>query len=176
MNKPKKLQEVREQARGVGRPTKFKNANEMRKEIEKYFNSIRTVKPLWTTAEDSGRYTAEELETMPIAERAKRIPLTDLNGDAIYEVTWAVPPSEGDLHRFLGMTRETWSQYAQKDEFSDTIREAKQIVEDYYRRQLAERLGNTSGLQFVMRCCYGWKDVTYSKVETNGKLEDLMTK
>ena len=74
----------------------------------------------------------------------------------------------------LGIVRDTLSQYEKLEEFSDTIKLAKQKVEAGYEDKLDNRDFATAGVIFALKN-FNWKDK--QDIEMNAtikKLEDLI--
>jgi len=156
-----------------GRPPIFTDPEEMQRRITHYFNSIRMVKNAYIKAEDSPDYSYEEVRLMTPDQKKCKVPARDANGEIILTWEWITAPHEGDLHRAIGIeSRDCWLDYGRNPLFSDTVKKAKAIVEDYYSKTVTEAGSNTNGLKFVLGCCYGWKDIQYVKTEEVGKLED----
>lgn len=57
----------------------------------------------------------------------------------------------------LDICRDTLSEYAKKDEFSDTIKKAKLKVENYLEKHLITD-SSTTGIIFNLKNNFGWKD------------------
>ena len=74
-------------------------------------------------------------------------------------------PTMAGLARALGMCRQTLLNYAEKDEFLDTIKEARLVVEE----ALEDRLYDPSptGVIFNLKNNFDWKDKT--EQELTGK-------
>lgn len=71
------------------------------------------------------------------------------------------PPTVAGLALALGMTRETLNQYSKDEEFSDTIKKAKQRIEVYLEMRL---YGSApAGTIFNLKNNFGWKDESTTK-------------
>jgi len=70
----------------------------------------------------------------------------------------------------LGTTRETLDDYQNKQEFSDSVKRAKQYVQHAYEKSLRKngRAGDIFGLKN-----FGWKDVQEKKVEQEVTVKGL---
>ena len=76
------------------------------------------------------------------------------------------PTVEG-LALALDMDRKTLLEYQAKDEFSNTVKRAKQVIASTLEQRL---YGNTvTGIIFNLKNNFGWKDK--QEVEQSGKLE-----
>lgn len=60
------------------------------------------------------------------------------------------------LARALGMSRQTMCNYAHKDEFLDTIKDARQRVEESLEKSLYGQ--GVAGVIFNLKNNFGWKD------------------
>lgn len=154
-------------------PRKFATPEDMEKAIAYYLDSIQMTKPVFIKKKDSPDFTPDEILAMTPEQRQDIWPAKDNTGKQIYESVWVVPPLEGEVMRGIGVKERTeWSDYKRDPDFSPIVLRVEAIAEDYIRNKLITREGNTTGLQFALRCGYGWRDIQYQKVETVGKLED----
>lgn len=154
-------------------PRRFATPEDLEKAIDHYLKSITILKPVYITKQKSPDFTYEEVMAMSDTEKLELYPAKDGNGKPIMEYEWISPPLEGNVQRGIGIdSREVWFQYKNDPEFADIIHKVEQIAEDYIRNELVARNGNTTGLQFALRCGYGWRDVQYQKTEIVSKLED----
>jgi hypothetical protein len=71
-------------------------------------------------------------------------------------------PTVSGLAFVLGMTTETLRAYAQKDEFSATVKRAKQRIERYLEQNLYGHA--VTGTIFNLKNNFGWKDKTEQEV------------
>lgn len=75
------------------------------------------------------------------------------------------------LANALGMTRETLLRYGEQDEFSDTIRKAKQKVEEYVEERLFDRDG-VNGAKFnLINNFNNWSDKQKIDTTVSNKIE-----
>lgn len=157
----------------TGTPPIFTDPQEMQRRIDHYFNSIRRQKPLLIRRYEDPNLTQAQRDRLTDKQRTKQITAVDCNGNTILTTEWVTAPHEGDLHRAIGIdSRDCWGDYGRNPLFTDTVRKAKRIVEDFYSKEVAKQGSNTNGLKFVLGCCYNWKDIQYIKTEEVGKLED----
>ena len=117
-----------------GRPLKFATVKELRKKIENYFKSITYTKPLLDE---------------------NNIPIKNGLGEEIQQVLYSIPPTVTGLAIYLGTGRSTLMDYQRDDKFSNTIKDAKNLIEEQYERRLVNR-GN-SGDIFALKN-FGWVD------------------
>lgn len=59
---------------------------------------------------------------------------------------------------YLGMSRETWREYGNREEYSDTIKRAKMIVENFVEEGLLNGSINPIGGIFNLKNNFGWVD------------------
>lgn len=72
----------------------------------------------------------------------------------------------------LDICRDTLSEYAKKEEFSDTIKKAKLRVENYLEKHLITDNG-TTGIIFNLKNNFGWKD-KQENINVNTSYEDYI--
>ena len=58
----------------------------------------------------------------------------------------------------LGLDRKALINYSEKDEFSNTIKKAKTIVENWLEEHLISGQGNATGIIFNLKNNYNWRD------------------
>lgn len=86
--------------------------------------------------------------------------------------TDGLPYTVSGLALALGMTRETLLRYEEKDSFSDTIKKAKQKIEEYVETRLFVS-GIATGVIFNLKNNFGWKDK--QEIEQNGEMNNTVT-
>lgn len=133
-------------AHAGGRPKKFKNPEEMQVEIDKYFESCFTDKPI-----------------------------IDKNGDVVgVERVQVRPYTITGLCIALDTNRETLINYQSdpnNEQFFDTIMRAKMKCHNY-AEELAMTSRNPTGVIFNLKNNYGWKDKQEVEVNVSGGLAD----
>jgi len=121
----------------AGRPTKYNSIEELERIVELYFLAVKC------------RVLDDEA------------PLADLSEDEL-QIINDVPdfhgPTISGLAYTLDMTTETLRQYELKDEFSATIKKAKQKVENALEGRLYGAA--PAGVIFNLKNNFGWKDKT----------------
>ena len=126
----------------VGRPPKFKSAEEIQGLIDEYFESCKG-------------------EPLIVDDK----PFLDKNGFPV--LINARPPTVTGLALALGFhSRQTLLNYQGKKEFVDTITRAKMRVEEYCETRLFDRDGQR-GAEFNLRYNFRW-----AQEEKNGGDED----
>lgn len=123
-----------------GRPRVYETPEELLRAVEDYFGRIsRTVDV--TELVDSGKKDSDG--------HAIYVPVKVQNddGEVIRRVEFLVPPSITDLCLELGITKQTWVNYRNREGYRQVAEWAKTRVESYLRR---ESLTRTKGLQGVI--------------------------
>jgi len=112
------------------RPLKYKSVEEIKKVIDEYFNwcNNRLVK-IWDDK--------KQVELM---------------------VCSPAPYTMSGLARRLGLSRQGLLDYSNRDEFLDTIKEARERVHEDVETRLMER--QATGAIFNLKNNFGWKDET----------------
>ena len=151
--------------RPVGRPLKFKTAQELQRRINGYFKSC------------DPHIVTRKMVVYPLVKVGKRWEYDYNQEPSIVKrkvMSEQVPYTITGLALYLGTTRETLIDYESRDEFSDTIKAAKSRCEEFAERLLF--IGKATGPIFNLKNNYGWKDakqldgtVTVEK----GEFEDL---
>lgn len=131
-----------------GRPPKYKTVEELQSLISAYFRSCWKQKldmfgnPIFVK-DRSGKKTEE-----PVLVQFK-------------------PYTVSGMARAIGTTRDLLIDYEAKDKFSDTIKRAKQICQEYAEESLFVGK-NPTGAIFNLKNNWGWKDKT--ETEHSGNL------
>lgn len=140
------MAEVVEKKNAGGRPLKY-TPDDFSKRINRYFNSISYYEDVLN---DAGE------------------PAIDIDGEKIIKVVYATPPSILGMCLSIGINRETLLEYSNREQFSDTIKQAKAKVEQYLGDQL-NRTTQVAGIIFNLKNNFGWKDVqTIEQTGPNG--------
>lgn len=130
------VKENNEDKRPVGRPLKIQSVEELAQKIEEYFGNcdphIIKIKVRKERA-DGTAYWAED-ET--ISEQR--------------------PYTMSGLAHALGISRQTLLDYGDREEFLDTIEDAKEKVHRFAEEQLFGK--SSSGAAFSLKNNWGWKD------------------
>lgn len=79
-------------------------------------------------------------------------------------------PFISELAYYLDTTRETLSDYREKDAYSDSIKKAKQRCEIELEKNLIEGKVNPTGTIFNLKNNYGWRDRTEVENEHKGEM------
>lgn len=123
-----------------GSKLKFKTAKELQDVIDEYFR--------WCDNRTKNVYIKEAGDNVPIS--------------------FPAPYTMSGLARRLGITRQTLVNYGNRELFFDTVREARDKVQEDVETRLMETT-NQSGAQFNLKNNFGWKDKTEQDLTTNGE-------
>lgn len=140
--KPKRLRETPRSGEPTGKrgyPRAY-SEEEFRRAVRKYFASI--------SYED----VAKDLEGEPILS---------CSGKPIKLVRYAVPPSKQALCLYLGISRDTYSEYSHRKGYSAVCDEVSTRVEAYLATELDERENRgrrVDGIKFNLANNYGWRE------------------
>lgn len=127
----------------VGRPLKFKTVEELQKKIDEYFDSCFEDK--WFDEDDrdeDGNRTFDttgKFKKKPVKKKVQIKPFT-VTGLALA----------------LDTSRKVLCEYEEKDEFSNTLKKAKQKCENHAEECLFGN--NVAGVIFNLKNNYNWKD------------------
>lgn len=165
-----------------GRPRKYKSSQELSEAIDKYFGSITITTPRMQKVKVGEEPDPKDPEKMkPIYEDQ---PVLNDNGDQIYYKDYIDIPSILGLSLFLGIDRHTLQYYEENpltdedgaviDDYSTTIKKARQKIEKYVSDQL-HREKNVTGIIFNLKNNFGWVDkqeVESTNVNLNHEMTD----
>lgn len=120
-----------------GRPLKFGTAAELDLAIQNYFAECdpHTTQALVETGRDSKGNMLFDTRTV-------------LTEQQPYKIT--------GLARTLGITRQTLINYGERQEFFDTVRDARQKCEEWWEGALASQYAN--GAKFNLNVNHGWTE------------------
>lgn len=134
-----------------GAPKKYTKKEEMKKKINDYFESCFKEDLKYNS--DKGYYE----------------PKKDYKGNIIK--IQCKPFTITGLANALGMTRETLLRYEENEEFSDTVKKAKQKVEEYVEERLFDRDG-VNGAKFnLVNNFSNWSDKQELNTSNTNKVQ-----
>jgi hypothetical protein len=145
----------------AGRPLKFKSVKELQKKIEDYFESCFELK--WF---DEDKRDEEGEKIKDAKGNNKKV--------HIQKKVLVKPISITGLAIYLNTSRETLLDYQEKDEFSDTIKRAKDYCHNYVENGVLNGKINPAAGIFNLKNNYGWKDKT--EVDSNIILKSNVSK
>lgn len=142
-----------------GRPLKFESPEELQEKIDAYFAEcdphVEWVEVLQhPKVEKDGKMVVDydaEPELVSFKQMSKQIPYT-ITGLAIA----------------LDTTRDLLIDYEDKEEFSDTIKRAKEKIHNYVELRLFG--ANPAGIIFNLKNNYGWKDKSEVDQKNSGNI------
>lgn len=158
----------------IGRRRKYETARAFARAVDGYFASISYFAPI-------------ETEVPRMRQDPKTgydVPVRDADGHVVYEKVpvltedgkeakvrqWIEAPSITGLCLYLGFSgsRETWRQYAAREEYAEVCEMAKSRVEEYLTQQLGGKGAN--GAKFALEHNFNWKErVEHSLDEKTAK-------
>lgn len=138
----------------MGAPKKY-TPEALDRAVKRYFRSITREKTLTEKKatgikDDKGHMIFED------------VPVTNSLGKIMVVTEYLVPPTVGDLSRFLGIHRDTWHDYCdhkKHPEFSDTTTYAQGRIHAYLEREMLTRQGkDLKGVLFNLENNFGYKE------------------
>lgn len=138
-----------------GRKRKYGTAAALDRAVAAYFASISYEIPavVKTTTGEIDEKGGLKWETILLKEKTKD---PGVGGEPVTVTKWLRPPSMAGLMLYLGISRETWSNYAGLDGYKDVVERARARMEDYWTTLLAGK--RARGAKFALTCCYGWRE------------------
>jgi len=133
-----------------GRPRKYETAEELRKNIQYYFDSI-TKDVLITEMVEDGKNEKGKIQY-------KEVPKLNNAGEQIIEVTFIEQPGIISMCVFLGIEPDTLKNYEKNNEdFLGTIKEARNIILSAKLKMLP-LMKNPRGMMFDLSANYGMNE------------------
>lgn len=136
----------------MGRYRKYKSDRALREMVEGYFASIsreKLVMEAYNTGQKDG-WGHFVLEWRPV---------TNEQGVYMRELEYVIPPTVGGLCDYLGVSRDTWSRYCDREEnpqFAETTEWAREQLLAWREKELLRRPGKQlRGLLFDLQANYG---------------------
>lgn len=122
---------------------------------ENYFKSISALRPVQELY-DTGRTNKKGLPVM-----AYRDVIKDSGKEAgkpLMQRVYFVPPSMLGLYLYLGVSKQTASNYRKQGGLYEEALEAAELkVEEYKARALSEGIKRPQGIIFDLQCNHGWR-------------------
>jgi hypothetical protein len=156
--------------RGVGHPLKFPSAEALQAAIDDYFESCyedmyeRLLKPEFQkfAFKKGAALSADMFEWVPIRDRQGNI-----------QKRLVKHPGIVGLASHLGTNRQTLLNYENRDEFFDTIKNAKVKIEAYAEQHLyTPKIA--AGVIFNLKNNFSWKDEQHTKHELPEELVEAL--
>ena len=142
-----------------GRPLKFKTVQELQEKIDAYFADCdphpeQIIRYEWhkktEILKDKKTGEEKEIEVDDRSQRPKEIVEWGMTKQKHYSIT--------GLANFLETSRATLVDYEEREQFFNTIKAAKDKVEEYWEGLLIG--SNATGPIFNLKNNYGWRDKT----------------
>ena len=137
----------------AGRKPKYKTAKELQQAVDAYFAGISYEEPA-VVATPTGEVDEQgriKYTTIMLREKVGEVGRT---GKPITVLKWLKPPSMAGLCLHLGISKETWSNYAGQDKFRAVVERTRARMEDYWTERLDGK--GAHGARFALSSCYGW--------------------
>lgn len=135
----------------MGRYKTYRSDKALSTAIDAYFNSISR-----TVAAKEMVYTGRnDKKGHPIYKPAAI--MNDL-GEPIKIREYIEPPGIVAMTLYIGISRQTWSNYCKREEFLDTTTRTRARVEAYLQKELDTRLKGTEGIKFDLMENFGWRE------------------
>ena len=141
----------------IGQPRKYKTVEEMKSRIQYYFDSI-TRDTLKVIKKNIGTEDEPEYIEEPYLNNA---------GEQVIYTEFIKQPSVIGMCLFLGIHRDTLCEYEKREDYTDTIREAKQIIVSQ-KLEMLPLMKNPRGLMFDLSANYGMHEKV--KQELSGEV------
>lgn len=147
-----------------GRPLKFQSVEELQAKIDEYFDScdphVEDVTE-WVQARDrSGQLLKDEHGLNYLVEVTHKV------------MTKQVPYTITGLALALDTSRKVLVEYEDKEEFSNTLKKAKQKVENFVETLLIT--SNPAGPIFNLKNNYSWRDKTEQDISVKELPKPIM--
>lgn len=152
----------------MGRRPKFESPRKFEKQVGKYFDSIRSVEPVLEKrlayAKDERGQPLLDADGGLITEKDKeghdkrRWELVKTaDGKPAKREVWLEPPTVTGLCAWLGISRETWREYAGKEGYAEVVESARRRIETYLQTRMIEDGKSARGAIFSLQHNFGWK-------------------
>ena len=135
----------------VSRYKKYRSDKALREAVTAYFDSIsriRTVMEVYNTGEKDkwGHFVQEQR------------PVTNAMGEPMKEREYVIPPTVGGLCGYLGISRDTWAAYCNREanpQFAETTAWAREQLLSWREKELMTRSDkDVKGLLFDLQVNY----------------------
>lgn len=134
----------------LGRPRSYQTPEKLEAAVEGYFHSISrevtVTEPRETGKRDSFGHPLYEW-----------IPVRNDRGEEIRRREFSVPPTVTGLCRALGISRQTWANYAAQEGYAPVVERAKAVVMEWLEEQLLTRPKGVQGIIFALQNMADWK-------------------
>lgn len=156
---------------GNGRPLKFKNVDELTKAIDAYFASLYDyARDMWGNrlkdkdykapkdgSDDDNPFAGFVMKKVKVATVTGLAVALDCGRDMLLDYESGKYDGRDEDGKPTDLTDEQQRWNEQVDQFSDTIKRAKQMIFEDTEQQLY-RPGRSTGAIFSLKVNYGWQD------------------
>lgn len=139
----------------AGRKPKYATAKALEQAVDAYFASISYQEPA-VVATPTGEVDEQgriKYKTMMLT-RGHGDLSSPKRGEPVTVTKWLRPPSMAGLCLHLGISKETWSNYAGQEKLRAVVERTRARMEDYWTERLDGKGAN--GARFALSSCYGW--------------------
>lgn len=133
----------------MGRMKKY-TAAALNKAVKRYFAGISRYVPVMES------YDTGKKDNMGHIVYAEREVINQL-GERVLKLNYLTPPSLGGLCLYLGISRETWSEYSRDRETAATCRYARELIQLWNEEELLTRK-DVKGIIFNLQNNFGYTD------------------
>lgn len=151
-----------------GRKKKYQTAAVLKKAVDAYWNSISYEEPavICTPTGEVDEKGRIKYDTKMLTINEDGSVNLDGTGKPKTVTKYLEPPSAAGLCIFLGISKETWSEYARDEKLAPVCARFKLRLESYLLGRLNSEKGkNVQGIIFNLKNNYGYAD----KVEHSGE-------
>lgn len=146
---------------------KYKTAKALEEAVDGYFRSISYRKPVIVDTPTGHVDEHGHAEVKRVMLRSG----PDGTGKPVTVTEWLEPPSLAGLCLRLGISKQTWSNYAGEEKLKAVTERARLQLEEYWQGRLDGKGGH--GAEFVLKNNFGWHDRWADKVEVDQKTVGL---
>lgn len=127
-----------------GRPRSYRDGKALERAVEGYFAAIsRTVDV--SERVDSGQRDRDGHIIW------REVPVKNDAGEIIRQVEYMIPPSVTGLCLHLGISRQTWCNYAGDAQYAPVVERARAVIQEYLERELLARRKGLQGVIFALQ-------------------------
>lgn len=162
-----------------GRKKEYKTAAALRRGIEEYLRSITYRVPV--TVEVATETTDDKGKEIIICERKKLYVDEDgfMNTEGVGKpkmvTEYLEPPDPRKLYLFLGISKQTWANYAKDEKLGAVCEEFKLLCESRLAGLLESSGGKSvQGIMFNLKNNYGWAEKIEAKQEADATIRVAM--
>ena len=141
----------------MGRPAKYNNPTAFAKQVEAYFASITTLRPVTERIPLVDEQGHELLDSKGKPAYCIR-QVVNRAGESMVREEYLIPPTILGLCRWLKISRETWRKYGRREGFAEVVTSARERIEQYLEEELVSRSTGLQGVILNLTSNYGWSN------------------